>query len=288
MTTVELDRPPRLPALYRRAVLGMLPGRRRGDGALPDTVLVLRQVPVDRSRLAGYVRVCGFPLTDTLPPTYPHLLAFPLALRLLTAPELPFPAVGMVHVANRIELYRPLAADQPLDLAVHVEGLRPHPRGRQLDVVVVAEVGGTRMWREVSTYLHRERQPAGREPEPGGREPVDRPAAVWRIGPEVGRAYAAVSGDRNPIHTSTLAARAFGFRGRIAHGMWTKARCLAQLGGRLPDAYAAEVAFKAPVVLPATVGFSATAGAADLKFRLHDTNSGKPHLSGVVSRLAIG
>ena len=76
-------------------------------------------------------------------------------------------------------------------------------------------------------------------------------SARWRVEPRVGTDYARVSGDRNPIHTSRLGARLFGFPRPIAHGMWSKARCLAALEGRLPDAYTVEVAFKLPVPLPA-------------------------------------
>lgn len=278
MSVEELARPPSLAALYGKAAAGLLPVHRQRGDELPDTELVLRSVAVDRSRLAEYARVCGFRLTDALPPTYPHILAFPLTLLLMTRPEFPFPAAGAVHVANRIVLRRPLDAAQPLDLSVRAEGLRPHPRGRQLDVVAVASVDGTEVWRGVSTYLHR--TGAGGGP----REETAAPAssAVWRVGAEVGPAYAAVSGDRNPIHLSNLAARAFGFRRRIAHGMWTKARCLAQLAGRLPaPPYAVAVEFHTPVLLPATVGFSQAADGGE--FAVHDAGTGRPHLSGKVT-----
>jgi acyl dehydratase len=243
-------------------------------------------VVVDRSRLAGYARVCGFRLTDALPATYPHVLAFPLALQLMTAPEFPFPAAGVVHLANRIELHRSLDAGEPLDLAVHAERLRPHPRGQQVDLVTVASVAGAEAWREVSTYLHRTASASASGSgsasgsHSGERPPAPAPAAVWRVAADTGRAYAAVSGDWNPIHSSTLAARAFGFRRRIAHGMWTKARCLAQLAPRLPAAYAVAVTFQAPILLPATVGFSIDGSGAG--FAVHDRRSGRPHLSGTV------
>lgn len=299
-TVVELAAPPGLAGLYGKAVVGLagglvaglaggrFPGRDRDPAAaaVPGTELVLRGVPAEPARLTEYARVCGFRLTDTLPASYPQVLAFPLALALMTAPGFPFPAAGVVHLANRIVQPRPLAADQPLDLAVYAEDLRPHPRGSQLDLVTVATVAGAEVWRAVATYLHRSRSGGaggGRDREPAASaEPVgEQPSAVWRVGPEVARAYAAVSGDRNPIHLSTLAARAFGFRRRIAHGMWTKARCLAQLAPRLPDGYAVEVTFRAPILLPATVGFSATEAGGG--FAVHDRRSGRPHLTGTVS-----
>lgn len=95
----------------------------------------------------------------------------------------------------------------------------------------------------------------------------------------MGTEYARVSGDHNPIHTSRLGARLFGFGRPIAHGMWSKARCLAALENRLPAAYTVEVGFKLPVPLPSTVAFSAVPGR---DFTLHDARTGRPHLVGTV------
>ncbi|WP_329105358.1 MaoC/PaaZ C-terminal domain-containing protein [Micromonospora sp. NBC_01699] len=287
---IELSGAPATGALYRRAVTALLPGRRRSTSAqaggpdveapLPGTELLLRGVTVDRGHLAAYDRVCGFRLTDTLPATYPHVLAFPLALRLMTAPDFPFPLLGLVHVANRITVHRAVDAGEPLDLSVRTADARSHPRGRQFDVLSTASVGGEPVWQEVSTYLRREPTPTADE----RHEPGDRPAppaatGQWPVTARVGTDYARVSGDRNPIHTSRLGARLLGFPRPIAHGMWSKARCLAALEGRLPDAYAVEVLFKLPIPLPGTVAFSATPA---WDFALHDADSGRPHLTGTL------
>lgn len=287
MTVVELDRPPSLPALYGRAAARFLSGRRRIRDQVPDTELVLRGVRADPARLAGYARVCGFRLTAAMPATFPHVLAFPLALRLMTAPDFPFPAAGVVHLANRIEQHRPLPVAEPLDLAVRAESLRGHPRGRQVDLVATASVAGQPVWRDVSTYLYRTGSSGARSDR--GESPVTRqPTAIWQVPAGIGRAYAAVSGDRNPIHVSTLAARGFGFKRRIAHGMWTKARCLAQLAGRLPDAFTVEVSFESPLLLPATVAFTTTRVEQARRFWVQGLHNSRPHLSGEVRWPAAG
>ncbi|MFI0791840.1 MaoC/PaaZ C-terminal domain-containing protein [Micromonospora rubida] len=279
---VELPRLPQAGPLYRRALLGALPGagRRRGD-VLPGVELTVAGVTVDRAHLADYDRVCGFRLTDRMPATYPHVMGFPLALRLMTAPEFPMPLVGLVHVANRITVHRPVGAGETLDFRAYAEDLRPHDRGRQVDVVLVGSVGGEEVWRGVSTYLGRERAAGGGERRDRSERP-SAPAATahWRVTPRVGTDYARVSGDHNPIHTSRLGARLFGFPRPIAHGMWSKARCLAALESRLPDAYTVDVAFKLPVPLPSTVALSATADGAAWAFALHDARTGRPHLAG--------
>jgi acyl dehydratase len=97
---------------------------------------------------------------------------------------------------------------------------------------------------------------------------------------DVGRRYAGVSGDRNPIHLHPLSARLFGMSRPIAHGMWTKARCLAALESELPDAFAVDVRFKVPVQLPGKVDFASWREGEAREFALHDAKKGKPHLSG--------
>jgi acyl dehydratase len=246
--------------------------RLRRPSELPDRELT-RSVEVDRGHLAAYVRVCGFRLRDELPATYPHVLAFPLAMRLLTGP-FPFSPLGLVHVGNRIEQLRPLRADERLDLRLWAENLRPHDRGRQFDMVAEARVAGRLVWRDRSVYLHREK---------GGSKGGDRsepppPSAVWRLPKDLGRRYAKVSGDNNPIHTHPLLAKALGQPGTIAHGMWTKARCLAALEGTLSDAYTVDVRFKLPLRIPGRATFSST----DASFAVHD-GRGRPHLEGSIS-----
>ena len=248
--------------------------RLRRPSDLPDRELT-GTVEVDRGHLAAYDRVCGFRLQDELPATYPHVLAFPLAMELLTGP-FPFSPLGLVHVANRIEQRRPLRADERLDLRVWAEDLRPHDRGRQLDVVAEGSVDGEVVWVDRSTYLHREKK-SGTSAKGDRSEPP--PAeAVWRLPGDVGRRYARVSGDNNPIHTHPLIAKALGQPGTIAHGMWTKARALAALEAELPDAFTVDVRFKLPLRIPGKATFSTGDGA----FAVHDSRGG-PHLEGRVS-----
>jgi len=259
--------------IYARVVLGAIrPGRPK---ELPDRELT-RRVAVDRDHLVEYDRVCGFRLRDELPATYPHVLAFPLAMELMAGSDFPFSPLGIVHVGNRIEQRRPLRADERLDLRVRAENLADHERGTQFELVGEAAVDGEVVWRDVSLYLHREG--GGSSARRDGSDPPP-PSAIWTVPGDIGRRYARVSGDANPIHLHGLTAKAFGQPGAIAHGMWTKARCLAALEGTLPDAYTADVRFKLPIRIPGRIAFSFSEG----EFAVHDARSGKPHLSGRVS-----
>jgi len=247
-----LGTPPRLGPLYAKAAFGAVGPRAT---TLPDTELAREDVTVDRDHLAGYARVCGFPVADALPATYPHVLAFPLQVALMAQRSFPLPLPGLVHVRNRIVQHRTIDAAEPLSLAVHAEGLRAHPKGAQVDLLARVAAGGEPVWEGRSTYLARgATAPEGPAdaPEPPGVE-AGAPGATWRVDAGTGRRYARASGDVNPIHLNKWTAKAFGFPRAIAHGMWTAARALAALQGRLPEAFGYDVAFGRPLLLPSTV-----------------------------------
>ena len=80
----------------------------------------------------------------------------------------------------------------------------------------------------------------------------------------------------------SLTARPLGFPSAIAHGMWTKARCLAALEGRLPDAFAVDVRFRKPIRLPGRVEFLSDVEGGEIEFSVRDAQRHAPHLDGGV------
>lgn len=252
-TVTELDGPPSLGPLYARAVL---PGRGGGKD-LPDREIVRRGVTVEQDHLADYALACGFGIGGTLPPTYPHVLAFGLQVVLMADPSFPVALPGLVHLANRITVHRGIVPSETLDLSVHAERFVAHRKGAQVDLVGSVGVGDELVWEGCSTYLARGAT-APREAEPGtdipGPEaPTGQATATWKVADDTGRRYAAASGDVNPIHLFGLTAKAMGFPRAIAHGMWTAAHALASLQGRIPDALTYDVAFHKPLLLPSRV-----------------------------------
>jgi acyl dehydratase len=208
----------------------------------------------------------------------------------------PFGAVGLVHVENRIVQHRHIGVDEELRLVVRPTKLEPHPRGRTFALLTEAWSGREKAWESVSTMLRRgsggSQAVDGTKSRPGvgisarGQEGEEAPelttGAEWRLAGDLGRRYGAVSGDRNPIHMHSLTAKPLGFPGAIAHGMWTKARCLAALDGRLPDSFAVDVRFRKPIRLPGRVEFLSDAGSEEIRFAVRDTKRHTPHLDGSI------
>ncbi|MDF6020422.1 MaoC/PaaZ C-terminal domain-containing protein [Streptomyces sp. JH34] len=275
-------------SLVRGAVTSPFKRAGRPDAALPAGREVLPPGRVAPGPLAAYSRVCGFAESGPLPPTYPHVLGFPAAMRLMTARDFPLPVLGLVHTWIEITAHRALHPTDELELTVYADGLTPHRRGTEVTMVTEARLAGDLVWESRSGYLSRHATATatatagaatGPSPAPGELPAV----AEWRLPADLGRRYGAASGDRNPIHLHPVTARLFGFPRHIAHGMWTVARCLAEAGsgtgaggpGRIRTVRAD---FRAPVPLPSTVTYAADGS--DFQVRA----GSRVHLTGSVTR----
>ena len=280
--------PGRLATLARAALpalpgVNLLPGVRKGSVRdFAGLTYARTGVVVDRARVDAYAGACGFPRKDDVPLSFPHLLAFPLTMAIMSDPAFPYAAVGMVHVENVITVHRRIGVGESVDVTTSARPPRPHARGALVDFVTSVTPSGSDdvAWESTSTYLRRGTPPAG-EPTPG-LTVADPPRGTveWRLPADLGRTYAGVSGDANPIHLYPLTAKALGFPRQIAHGMWTLARSVAAIENRLPDAVTVEVAFKKPVLLPGTVAFGARQDDDGWTFALTQPKDDSPHLLG--------
>ncbi|MCX4519032.1 MULTISPECIES: MaoC/PaaZ C-terminal domain-containing protein [Streptomyces] len=274
-------------SLARGALTSPFKRAGRPDATLPPDRPTRPAAPVAPGPLAAYGRVCGFPESGPLPLTYPHVLAFPLTMRLMTGHAFPLPVLGLVHTWIEITPHRAVAPAEPLELTVYAQQLTAHRRGTEVTMATEARVSGELVWESRSGYLSRHRQaaqeagPVTAVPPAAGSLPA---RAEWRLPGDLGRRYGSVSGDRNPIHLHPLTARLFGFPRAIAHGMWTVARCLAEAGD--PSSIrSVRAGFRAPVLLPATVTYAADATGNAFELRGPD---GRVHLVGTVTRQAGG
>lgn len=250
--TLSFDTPP---------TIGLLPlATKRGRG-LPSGSTIPR-IEAAATRLvpnsAAYAEVCGFPTGDPLPVTYPDVLTRGLQLAVLTHAEFPLPLLGILHVRQRITQARAIRAGEGLSGRAWVEGHRPARRGIEFDLHSVVEADGVELWHGVTTILSRAVRGDGeKRPAPQPTPFTARRSAGWTLPPDLGRRYAAVSGDGNPIHLYPLTARLFGFKRPIAHGWWVLARALAELDHEVPEACTIEARFVSPVALPGSVIFHA-------------------------------
>lgn len=252
---------------------------------LPQAEYSVDAIKIDRKHLASYNKICGYPDSEILPPLYLGILSMPLQLSLMVGEDFPFAILGIVHIRNTVEQFKPVNASDTIALSVRFGEITPHEKGKLFTFINTAKVRGEVVWESVSTYLARgksegvvpksDKKDARLEPKAGDLN------ADFDLPEDLGRRYALISGDFNFIHIHAVTAKAFGFKRAIAHGMWTKARSVAALG-ELPPAYFLDVQFKLPVFLPNKVHLQAQKVGKKTTFELTGVKDGKPHLFGTL------
>ena len=266
-----------------RAALGSLPLVRRGD-RLPDRTLIVDDVAIDRSNVAAYATITGLRYGDTVPLTYPFVLTYPTVMELVTGFYFPFAAVGAVHIKNVITRYRPIAVTDTVGISARADNLREHRRGLLVDIVSQVSVGNEPAWDQVTTFLHQQHTSLSDTPgpDPPKAPKLPPPNAILRITPQRIRRFSSIGADHNPIHTSLLGAKLFGFPKPIAHGMFSAAAVLTNVEGHLPDSVSYTVKFGKPVFLPASLSLYVDRVEQGWNIALRDTAEGYPHLTGSV------
>ncbi|KAM3506272.1 hypothetical protein MY11210_007624 [Beauveria gryllotalpidicola] len=267
----------------------------------------------------------------------------PLMSILLANRNLPIHPFGAVNTRNTFTFLDPEACRYPTQVLDLTRGITvsaslggPSNRGRRvrrgIEFEIYFEVAALRrgdtsptvIFKQVGAvlaHLPRDTKPLYRVPSPtaavdgdGEQGPGQEPAwmsadgEIVELGMRAPKKWAALCRDYNPIHMSSILARAFGFPGKIAHGNHALARAVeliardpsrvmtpgpttadkavlllsrSDTGKETPSAL--EVQFKRPMVLPSRLGLEV----ADVKggFALRVVKNEKEHLTAKWTKL---
>jgi acyl dehydratase len=253
----------------------------------PEFEMRLDGVLIEPKGVARYGSVCAFDASDVrngyVPITYPHVLAMPLHLRIMGLKAFPLRPMGLIHLANTIAQPRALEAGMTVNLVVAARNYRKTDAGLAFDMVTDVVRASQTIWRETCVFLSRwpdsVQRTGGRPPRPP-KAPKDS-QVLTELEVDLNRAwtYARVSGDFNPIHLNHRAARFFGLRGAISHGMWSLARSLAERPvDAAPSDARLETQFLTPVQLPARVNIKQWVEDGQPKRAMCDVRTGRVHM----------
>ncbi len=254
--------------------------------SLPPVCYLRRTVRLKAKGIAAYAKVCGYQPTQGVPLLYPQMLTFPLAMAYFASDYCPWPALGTVHLANRVHQHAPLQVDDVLCVEMRPGLLQAHEKGQVFTLEFKIWKNQALVWEATQTLLRLGvADPSGERYVSAlhNEQPLSMQAS-FMADAGIGRRYGLVSGDLNPIHLSALSAKLFGFRRAIAHGMWTQARALAAMLPRQRLAQAEVwVEFKTPLFLPALATLWSTSeiqGAMphNALFEVRSAKGDKPHL----------
>lgn len=230
---------------------------------LPSIKFYFDKVVLDKPNYRLYHQVIGWdPDSNIIHPCYLHSLAFPLHIKLLLQAEFPFPLLGLVHINNQISQIRPIKKEEILSVTSSFGQLELHPKGWAFSIKVEFYSGTELVWQSISTNLYRTKHGLAVAPSKENflnsfTNPFN---LTWTLNANLGRRYAKVSGDFNPIHLTKWSAKLFGFKQHIIHGMWSKSYCVSGLQKINPSlflkAFEINTMFKQPLFLPSQVNFS--------------------------------
>lgn len=246
--------PEELPrGLYRKLFFARRAGLKAG-AAMASFSCEATGVDVRAGDLRSYQSVIQQPGDErTVPLFYPHSLLGSAHLSMIAHPRFPFSALGLLHLRNHVIQRETLDACKPWGMRCALTRQRNVEKGIEFDFDSSVTVDGAVVWESVSTYLKRTKHSADVNVE-------DLPVQFEAIGDgskmtgsffvphDIGRRYAKVTGDYNPIHVSNWAAKCFGFRRAIAHGMWTVASASHHFP-KVPYPVRHDVAFKGPMLV---------------------------------------
>ena len=279
VTPLHLEGPPNVALLLAKALIKI--GKYRIGDPLPPLKAHWENLHIDQNHLQDYNQICGFE-SNQMPATYLWVRAFPLIMSVLVSKQFPLPAMGQVHLRNQISVHSPLDLDKPFNITAAVDHSELSSKGLEWSMQISVTVDNQIVWSSCSTFLYRCNTRIERSSKPLHEAQGD--LQSWQLPSDLGRHYASISGDYNPIHLSALSAKLFGFKHAIAHGMWSKARCLAAMDSLIPQAgYSVDVNFLKPVFLPSKVNFYSNLSDSQRQFSLFNASAEQMHLQGYIS-----
>jgi len=241
-----------------------------------------QQVHINESNLIRYEKLCGFRQKLTLPISYPHLLVSRQHHQIFSQTDFPFPLVGLLHVKNIIEQYRPIFRSEVLDLESQVVNLEQITKGYRFELISKVFSENELIWKSSSTFEHR-----------GGKSyPFTHPSETkiqfaelplnevreWQLTQERARHYAQISKDFNPVHFSTSNTHP------TAHEMYLTARILAEVFDDIPSASHVAASFLKPVYLPSFMRLVIQKDSPGKSVYLTDENRSLRHLTVTVTK----
>lgn len=280
---------PKMHTTYANIIKSLIPigDKSAKSSDLPKTIYKVPKLVVDMDNLTEYRNICGFLNDGRIPITYFSVLSQNLQMNMMAKEDFPFTMLGLIHLHNSTTQYRVIYDSEVVAMTVRLDNLRAHDKGQQFDFITEVLIDDKLVWSGISTYLSRQKivKASVQKNTVSSKlvHAINGIDVMIKVPEDIGRQYAFVSGDFNLIHLHPLSARAFGYPKAIAHGMWSKARALAEFK-QLPESYRVNVDFKLPIFLPSMVQMLAvpTDEQGDYRFGIYAKDGDKPHLLGEI------
>ena len=209
-------------------------------------------IPFDTQQ---YNKICGFTNQEYLAFSYPQLLAAPLHYQIVTHPRFPFPAIGMVHVEQKITSFKQIPQNATLSVVTWCDNLIQVRSGYHFSLHTEVYLKEELYWKGESIVLTKSLPKTKRANKKNNVSSEFENYSQHKklfVPENQGRIYAGVSKDWNLIHVHWIFAKLFGFRRAIVHGMWTLATAIAWAEEQGLHIQSCHARFLRPIFLPSS------------------------------------
>ncbi len=291
-TVLEYDSIPGILPIYMKILFSRKKGFKPGD-KFPDISAVVKNISIDKEKLKAYREICELEDDGNLPVLYPHVFTAPLHMAILSHRDFPIPLGGMLHFRNHLIQHRPVKIDEKFDIEVRLAEHRIVKQGFEFDYTIRILINGELVWNSITTYLKKGK--FGKEFTASHRsdliEPMSDGSKILdsQIPVNIGKRYAKICSDYNPIHISKFLAKLFGFKRDIAHAMWATALSIGKLNlknsGKL---LRVDLGFKGPLFIESKCSVLCSDKKDVTRFDFFIEGNDKPCITGKVSTQAEG
>ena len=217
-------------------------------------------VTIDVDNLEAYKEYFNF--KSQLPVTYIYIVAQRALLHLMLHKEFTIAVPGIVHISNEVQLTAQFNIDEKIEIKASI-----HVPVKEGSLFPKAEIifyqKGVEVARNISNYIAKRKSPkkSSKRKENVSTFGLDSFREEWVIEKSIGKSYAQLSQDKNPIHTSKLFAKMIGFKRPIAHGWYSVNRVVSVAEKENNCTFKSiRVAFNKPIYLPSKVQFQLNDG----------------------------
>ena len=125
-------------ASYVKLITGKRKGLKPGE-SLPLLQGRCAHMGIDPLNLQKYNHLCGLKDSQHLPLLYPHILAAPLHLSMVSHSAFPLKMMGSIHLSNHILQHRSIGRSERLDIECSLGAKRNVEKGLEFDTLTVTE-----------------------------------------------------------------------------------------------------------------------------------------------------
>ncbi|HON15945.1 MAG TPA: hypothetical protein PLA51_05650, partial [Spirochaetota bacterium] len=120
---------------------------KKANFEFPYLNVIMENASIDRANLLLYRNLTGYEDDGKLPVLYPHAIASPIYMFMLSQREFPLNLLGALHVKNRIISYRPISEKESFTIDVKLENSKILNNGVEFDFSVILSQRDEILWK---------------------------------------------------------------------------------------------------------------------------------------------